>query len=355
MREPSLMDVVSKTKQEWRIFVACVCLGMLATMAYLYLTPRKYVSSSTILPPQQQQSATANALAQIGAISGGSVAMKSPDEMYVALLRSRTLQERLIEKYSLRARYGKSSITKTRRALNDKLVITTDKKAGLITIDFEDVDAAFSAKMNNSMVEELRKLLKGLAVTEAQQRRTFYEIQLDKSKANLSKAEISFRTAQSENGLVVSQALAEAGIKESAQIKANIAMREVELKVLSQHFTDQHPQVVALHAEIEELSRQLDKLLSGGGASSRNVEKNLKAVEAYRNMKVQEAILELLIKQLENARADEAKEGPILQQIDIAVPPDEYSKPNIPTVLAIGLAGSMLIGVLASLSKRRMT
>jgi capsule polysaccharide export protein KpsE/RkpR len=276
--------------------------------------------------------------------------------MYVALLRTRRVQDALIARFDLKARYNQETLSGTRAVLGNRVDIKADKKSGLITINVDDLDATFAANLANAHVDELRKVMTGLAITDAQQRRAFFEQQVSQAKAALAKAEIAFRQAQTASGFVVSQALAEVGVREGARVRGQIASREVQLRSLTQFTTAENPDVRRLTAELSALRQQLQKIEQGGGAASgADQEHGMVAVQAYRDVKVQEALLETLIRQYELARSDEAREGPLLQQVDIATPPERALKPKRLYVALAGGVASLLVGLLVALLSAKIS
>ena len=329
--------------------------ALLALLVSL-LMPNIYTARTVLLPPQQQQSGASAALASLGALAGlaGSAAgIKSPDEMYVAFLGSEAIQNSLIEQLKLRERYEEPKMVDVRKMLKDRVRISSDKKSGLISVEADDRDAEFAARLANLHVSELRILLGRLAVSEAQQRRLFFEQQLRKVQETLAVAELAFRQAKEKSGLQVTQALAEVGVKASAELRGQIAAREVQLQAMSRFATPQNPDVQRVSSELAALRAQLARVEQGsgeGGVVSLPVRQE--AIKAYRDVRVQEAMLEVLVKQYELARVDEAKEGPLLQQVDVAQAPERKSKPKRTViVLASGLAGLLLGGFVAFLRR----
>lgn len=353
--ELSLLDIGTAIGEEKWIFFGITLIGTAGALAAALLWPREFTASTIVLPPQQQQSSAAGALAQLGALAGvvGTGTMvKSSDDMYIAFLKTRRLQDALIERFQLKTRYEQKSLAGARKKLTDSVAISSDKKAGLITIEVDDRDANVAAQLANAHVEELRKLLSKLAVTDAQQRRVFFEQQVIKTKESLNTAELDFRREQAESGLVVSQALAESGVKESAYIRAQIASREVQIQALRRFATDQHPEMQRLTIEVSALRGQLNQLEEGGDAKDvARSARGIRAVQAFRNMKVQEALLEVFIRQLEAARADESREGPLLQQVDVAVAPEKATKPQRSAILMGGASASLTLGLAIALTR----
>lgn len=340
-------DILVAAGVEKRTWMAIAAFGSAVSVAVALLWPGTYIATTVLLPPPQQNNSATAALAQLGALgaaTGAATSVKTPDDTYVALLRSRSVQDGLIESLDLRKHYNLSSLEDIRKTLSQHVGVTTDKKSGFITVAVDDADPKFAARLANQHVPELQKLLTRLALTDAQQRRLFLEQQVTKTKTLLADAELKFRTAQATSGLVVTQALAESGVKEGSVLRAQIASREVELQTRQRFVTAEHPDAQRLTAELGALRTQLDRLEKGTGLQFLQDPKSSHAVQAFRDMKVQEALLETLIRQYELARADEAKEGPLLQQVDPAIPPERAGKPKRTNIVGLGVAFSILLG-----------
>lgn len=347
LAETTLTDVLVACGEEKRTLFAIWCVGSALTLAYALHVERMYSAATVIMPPQQQQSAAATALAQLGALggaAGAAIGGKTADETYVALLRSRTLQDALIKRFQLQSRYDKASMELTREALSRRVDVSIDKKSGMLTIGADDREPQFAADLANAHFTELRALLNRIAVTDAQQRRVFFDLQVQQAQKKLNEAETRFREAQRTSGLVVTQALAETGIKESAALRAQIAARETELQTMSRFATSANPDMKRIAAELAALRSQLSRREAGEGAQPTQASQGTAALQAFRDVKVQEALLETMIRQLELARADEAKEGPLLQQVDVAQPPERPTKPKRRN---LALAGAALTTFLA--------
>lgn len=353
----SLIDIVTALGEEkWTIFwIAFIC--TLAGLGYSLTLTNIYTAKTTILPPQQSQSGAANALASLGGLAGlagGSLGIKSPDEMYVAFLQSVTLQNNLIARHKLQAVYEQEKLSDTRNILSSKVKIAADKKAGIISIEVDDKSPAFAAQLANSYVGELRKMLEHLAVTDAQQRRVFFEKLLVRTKDALAIAELKSINAQETSGIISLEGQAISAIKGSAELRAQIALREVQIQAASSYATAQNTDMQRLAAELVGLRAQLDKL-EQGTRQNPNIDKSEKALanlRAFREVKYQEAILETLIKQYELARVEEAKEGPLVQQIDVAVAPEKKSKPSRASITISAAMGGLTFGLMIAFMRR---
>lgn len=350
--DEKLISFLIALGMEKRLLLAlfAVMLGISAGITFLW--PGQYTSTLIFLPPQQQNSSS-QAMAQLSALAGTGVAgpLKSTDELYLALLKVRGVSEGVINKLELEGRYAVTSKQQALKILENRTTLSLDKKTGLVSISTRDHDAQFAAALAQEYFTQLKKIISTLAITEAQQRRKYFENQVDKSKTTLAQSEARFMGAQEASGFVVPQALAESGIKEGARIKSEIASREVKLASLRSYATDRNPEVDRIASELSALHKQLDRLesgeqINGKAKSSRTSEGESIAAQAYRDMKVQEAILETMIKQLEIAKADESREGPQLQLVD---PPVAAEFPNYPK-RALIMLGGFLISMATSLS-----
>ncbi|GAP36060.1 Wzz/FepE/Etk N-terminal domain-containing protein [Piscinibacter sakaiensis] len=358
-----LVDVFTWLGERKGLVAATTALGAAVALAAAFLIPPTYTARTTLLPPgSQQQSGSAAALASLGALGGiAGLSAKTPDELYVALLRSDSVLRALDQRYKLQERYDASSYERLRKKINKHIAVASEKRSGVITVEVEDRDPAFAAELANAHAAEIRKVLDRLAVSEAQQRRVFFEGQLTATKERLVKAEQDLRKVQERSGVIVLDKQAEALIGGAAQLRAIIAEREVQLKVLRTAATEQNPDVVRMNSELAALRAELQRLEAARPARGdaareetsaldlpvgRLPEAALEYIRARREMKLQETLLENMLRQYEIAKLDEAKEGQVLQQIDAAVPPDSRSFPPRGLVVIGGTLAGLLLGAL---------
>ena len=341
---------------EGKRLIAGATLGVAVVAAVVgLLLPKTFTARATLLAPgSQQQSSSAAALAALGSLGGlvGGAAAKTPDELYVALLKGDSVQRALADRFDLKTRYDVATYETLRKVLPQYIRVASDKKSGLISVEVDDAEPKFAADLANAHASEITKVLGRLAVSEAQLRRVFFAKQLDETKENLIKAEQNLRTVQEKSGVIVLDKQAEALITSAAQLRAAIAEREVQLKVLRTSATDQNPDVIRLNSELRAMRVELARMESRqGGADGSAVdipvgklpEAGIEYVRARRELKLQETLLETMIRQFEAAKLDEAKEGPALQQVDIALPPDRKSKPSVTLIVLAGAALALLL------------
>ncbi len=351
----SLTELLTWIGDGKKLIATVTVAAAVVSVALGLLWPKTFTARATMLAPgSQQQSGSAAALAALGSLGGlaGGIGAKTPDELYVALLKSDSVQRALADRFDLKTRYDVQSYETLRKKLPDYIRVTSDKKSGLISVEVDDKEPKFAADLANAHAGEITKVLGRLAVSEAQLRRVFFAKQLDETKERLIKAEQNLRTVQEKSGVIVLDKQAEALISGAAQVRALIAEREVQLKVLRTSATEQNLDVVRLNSELRALRTELARMESaqGGNAGSavdmpvgKLPEAGIEYVRARRELKLQETLLETMLRQFEAAKLDEAKEGPALQQVDIALPPDRKSKPSGALIALGGTLAALLL------------
>ncbi len=355
--EISLIDLAIALGEEKKtLFVIPAITTTVAIVVSLLMTPI-FTAKTVMMPPQQQQSGAASALASLGGLAGlagAAAGIKSPDEMYIAFMQSETLQNAVIKKLDLQERYNAKTLVDTRNSLKSAVKIAADKKVGLITIEADDKDPEFAAKLANIYVEELRTLMGRLAVTDAQQRRVFFEQAIGKTQSELADAEASFRAAKEKSGMQVTAVIAESGVRASAELRGQIAAKEVQMQAISRFATPQNPDLQRLASELAALRSQLGKIEQGSGADDKISPIQQLAVKAFRDIKAREAMVGVLVAQYETARVDEAREGPLIQQVDVASPPELKSKPKRAIIVLVSAFVGLFLGVLVAFVRRAM-
>ena len=355
--EISLIDLAIALGEEKKtLFTVPAVTTTLAIVVSFVITP--IFTAKTVMMPPQQQSGTASALASLGALTGlvggaaGGISIKSPDEMYIAFMQGESLQNAVIKKLGLQERYDEKTLVDTRKELKEKVKIVSDKKSGLITIEADDKDPEFAAKLANTHVEEFRSLMGRLAVTDAQQRRVFFEQAITNNQTELAEAEANFRTAKEKSGMQVTAVIAETVVRAGAEMRGQIAAKEVQLAAMSNFATPQNPDVQRFAGELSALRSQLNKLEKGSGGDETSSPMQQLAVKSYRDIKAREAMAGVLVAQYESARIDESKEGPLIQVLDVAQAPERPSKPKRAIIVLVSAFTGLLLGVLLAFARR---
>jgi uncharacterized protein involved in exopolysaccharide biosynthesis len=263
-------------------------------------------------------------------------------------MRSQTIQDTLIKKHDLRKKWGSRSIEDARLSLSTAVSIGTDKQSGLINIVAKDPDPNFAAELANSHVAELHKMLDRVATTEAQQRRMFYENQITKTQTNLSAAELRYRQAQESSGIQVTSMLAESALRTSTELRAKITALEIQLQASSAFVTAKNPDTQRAASELGALRARLAQLEQGSGHTVATPRQQA-TMQAFREMKVQEAMLDGFVRQLEVAKIDQAKEGVPVQIVDIAIPAEIRSSPQRTKMVTAAASLGFGIGLVLAL------
>lgn len=351
--EVQLLDLLTWLGERKALLLTSALAGALLATALAFWLPDTYTARASMVPPQQQGSSSgaAAAVAALGALGGlaASLGTKSPDELYATVLTSNSVVQALDQRFQLRDRYGVDGLTRLKTTLGEMVKVTPEKKAGVITIDVKDADPVFAATLANAHIEELAKVLDRLALTEAQQRRDFYEKRLDATKKDLIKADQDFQRLQENSGMLVIDKQAEALLSAIARVRAQVVEREVQLRVLLGTATPQNPDVQRLQAEVAAMRIELKRMENAqdsrgdsvGTPAGRFPAVAGDYVRARREIKFQETLIETLLKQYELAKLDVAREGPAIQVVDQATPPDRKSGPKRGLIIL----GGLLIGL----------
>lgn len=330
-----------------------------AALAIALSMPPVFTARSSVMPPQQQSSGLAAALGSLGALAGvgGGSALKNPNDLYVGILKSQNVADNLIKRFDLKMRYEVETITEARLVL-EKIVSIQSAKSGLIEIVVEDKDPAFAAKLANAYIDELKRVNQSLAVTDAAKRRFFFERQVKDVRADLASAESRLEQLQKSTGLILPEGQVSGVIKATADLKARIAAKEVQLATMRSFATDKNPDFIRTQEELAALRAQLQQFSSTGRdeagllpGAARLPEKGLAYIRALREVKYQEALLEVMAKQYELARMEEARDSSLIQVLDVATPPDRKSGPKRAMIAMVGTLLGALLGTVYVLTK----
>lgn len=337
------LDVVLDLARQARKIVAASLLAGALAVAGTYLVAPTFTSATVVLPPQQQQSLAASALSSLGALAnlaGGAAGIRSSLDQYVALLQSTTVSDRIIERFKLDAVYDEELRSYTRRELAKNVRIAAGKRDGLITIEVDDESPERARDMASAYVDEFRRMVSELAITEAQQRRAFFEGHLNETKRKLATAQAGLQASgiSAEALKAEPKAMAEG----YAKLKAEYTATQVRLQALLSNLTSNAPEVQQQQSALAALKAQLDKI----EGSVEKAAGSSDYISRYREFKYQETLFELFSRQYELARVDESREGGLVQVVDKAQIADRKSKPKR---ALIGIGVSMAVGILLTL------
>jgi uncharacterized protein involved in exopolysaccharide biosynthesis len=338
--EVSLLDLLIVLAKHKRLVLGVPFVAGIVAAIVSFLLPNVYTGTTKILPPQQSASAASALLNQLGGALGGllgatggtALGVRNPNDLYVGMLKSRTIADNLISRFELGKVYDEERLSDARKRLERETTIAAGRD-GIITVEVEDKDPKRAAELANAYVEELMKLTKVLAVTEASQRRLFFERQLVQAKDNLTAAEISARQGLQKGGLAQVDAQGRSMIEVTARLRAQISVKEVQLGAMRTFAAEGNPELQRVQEEIQALRRELSRIegsspIAAIGRGDASGNSGLDNLGRLRDVKYYEFLYELLAKQYELAKIDEAKDATVIQVLDRAIEPDRKSKPR---------------------------
>ena len=333
--EISLLDLLIVLAKHKKLILGLPFGAAVVAAVVSLLLPNIYTGTTKILPPQQNQSAAIAMLGQLGTqlggLAGSALGVRNPNDLYVGMLKSRTVADNLISRFELRKLYEAKTSDDTRKELGSNSRITSGRD-GIIVIEFDDKEPKRAATIANAYVEELYKLTQTLAVTEASQRRLFFERQLDQTRKNLASAEAAARQGLEKGGLVIVDAQGRGIVETTARLRGQISVKEIQISAMRAFATGQNPDLKQAQHELEAMKRELGKIEGGASgpeaAGVAATPEGMDNLRLLRDVRYYETIFELLAKQYEIAKIDEARDASIVQVLDKAVEPERKSKPS---------------------------
>ena len=364
-RDGGLIDYALVVWRHRRLVGGVLAVGLCLTALVSLLLPRMYESTATLIAPKEGPNT--GLLGSLAVVTGlvqqtpnMSVPSLTPNrDMLVSILKSRTMAQTLITRLRLQERYGARYMEDAIRKLEDHVRILVSKE-GVISVRVEDTEPQVAADIANLYLDELDRLVGRYGTSEAGNQRSFLTTQLAQARVGLDSAEEKLRRFQEKNRAVALQEQTRGAIEAAARLKGEIMLAEVQLQVVRNFATESNPDTVALRRRIEEMRRQLVKLESSDGVMRgigqreqgdftvplpKVPEVGIELARLTRDVKVQETLVLLLTQQNEQARIAEAKDVPIVQILDRAVPAERHARPRLRINLAIGGVTSIFVGI----------
>lgn len=353
--EIDLLDIFMVLLKRRKLILGITFTIAIITAIVSLILPPIYKAETRILPPKPTSPSPFQALAQLGDVAGigaGILGVKDPNELYAGLLKSNTILDRIIDRFNLMKVYKTEYRADARKTLLDNISITVDKKSPIITISVEDKDPKRAADMANAFVEELKNLTKNIAITEASQRRLYFEEQLKDAKLALMKAEEEMRKFQEKTGAIKVDDQAKAVIEGIANLRAQIAAKEVEIKVMRTYLTPNNPDLQKAEESLRAMKTQLQKLLAKGSQNPDPIlptgkipDVQVEYLRKLRELKFNETLYEILLKGYEVAKLDEAKDAAIITVIDKATPPEKKTKPRRRQMVLVATFSGLFLSI----------
>ena len=360
IREAHTLDLLILLSRRQSVILRTTGAAAILALIVALLLPNRYTATATILPPQQSQSLAASMIGQLGTLgvmAQKDLGLKNPNDLYVGMMHSRTAEDNLIRRFGLLRVYGDKKMSDARGDLEDASTILLAKE-GCIAISVVDKDRGRAPQIANAYVDELRQLTQNLAVTEAGQRRIFFERQLELAKDKLADAEQALKETEQKTGLIQLDGQGKAIIEAVVKLRGAMAAKEVELHAMRLFSTEQNPDILMGEQQLAGMREQLALLekrdrgastsaeLSDVQVSAGNVpEAGLQYVRKLRDVKYAEVIFELLAKQYEAAKLDEAKTAAVIQVLDPAIEPDHRSSPRRTMIVTLAALLGFFVSV----------
>jgi uncharacterized protein involved in exopolysaccharide biosynthesis len=356
--EISLLDLLIVIAERKRVVVWVTASFAILSIVVSLLLPIRYTATVVLLPPQQNSSLSAQLASQFSSLgsmaalaTGGSSLLKNTNDMYVSMLKSRTVEDGMIGHFGLMQEYHKRYLSDARKKFEHYATVDGNGKDGLIHISVEDHDPRRAAELANGYVDQFRDLSQNLAITEAGQRRLFFEEQLKQANQNLANAEEALEVTEQKTGVIQLDSQARALIESAAALRAQITTKEVQIQGMQTYATGENSQLVEAQQELDSLRAQLAKL--GGSESSAGeiivpkgqmTQASMEYLRKLRDVKYYETVFDILARQFELAKLDEAKEGALIQVVDPAIPPDKKSFPKRALIVILATLAGFFIG-----------
>ena len=357
--------------------------GLIVTTLIAVMIPNRYESTVRLMPPDSQSGSGLAMMAAmiggakgattsgLGSLAGDLLGMKSSGALFTEILRTRTVQDRLVERFDLRRVYSVRYWVDARKVLSDRTEISEDRKSGVITVIVSDRDPHRAAQLAQAYVEELDRLVAQVSTSSARRERIFIEQRLQTVKQDLDKVSRQFSEYASQNTTIDLTAQGKATVEAAAQLEGELIATQSELDGLEQIYTKGNVRVRSLQARVDELRSQLHKIggesstaVSDGAASGQEFPSirqlpllGVKWGDLYRATKIQETVFELLTQQYELAKIQEAKEIPTVKTLDTPNTPEKKSSPHRLVLIILGVLFALsgaIVWILGEATWRRM-
>ncbi len=340
--EESFFGILAELARRKRLIAAVTGVSGMLGVAAALLLPVRYVATTRVMTPQQTQSTASLMIGQLAnsggsalaAMAGNSLGLKNPNDLYIGLLNSRPVADAIINEFGLQALYRARDMTTARKKLAVNTSVVSEK-SGFLAVSVTDADQKRAAAIANAYTEQLRILTKTLAVTEASQRRLFYEEQLKTAKEDIVTAEFALKKVEQQKGVVEPDAQSKGLIAGLTELQALAAAKQVEVRALRSYSTEQNPNVQLAENQLASLQASIQRLQQSNHSSSPAslglqdmAGGAMDYLSAAHELQYRQTLFDLLVRQYDAAGLDEAKEAAVIQVVEPAMPPDERSSPH---------------------------
>jgi capsule polysaccharide export protein KpsE/RkpR len=370
-----IIATLRETWSERRLLCQFACVGLALSIAIAFLIPARYGSSAQLMPPDSESNSTLALVAGLsagqggmGALAGDLLGIKSTGALFVGVLGSRTVQDRIVQRFDLKKEYRVGLEQAARQRLAENTSVSEDRKSGIISLSVTDRDPKRAAAIAGAYVEELNTLMAQLTTSSARREREFLEQRLNAVKQDLDSAEKDFSQFASKNGTIDITEQGKAMVGSAATLEGQLIAAQAEVEGLKQIYSDNNVRVRTVQARINELRRQLEEMSGKAVAPSSSDETasgslypsirelpilGVPYADLYRRLKIEEAVYETLTKQYELAKVEEAKEIPTVKVLDLPEVPEKKSYPPRLFIMIAGTLGSLALGIVWVVGRSR--
>lgn len=349
---------------KWKKLVRRTTLILLVTgLSVALLLPNRYTATVVIMPPQSGGASSSAAMmaqlsgmGQLASAGGGALGIKNPNDQQVALLRSRTVGDAMVERFHLQQLYRRRYLSTARARWEKHTEIDNGLKDGLIHISVTDSDPRRAADLANGWLDEYRRFTATLAITEASQRRLFYERQLSAARGDLVHAEEDMKQTEQRTGVIDIEGQDRTLIASAAVLRGQLAAKQIEIRAMREFAAEQNPDLQRAQQELASIEGQLAAMDAASDRRTGDLiapkgtvtQASLDYVRALREVKYRETVQDLLTRQYEGARVDEARQGALVQVVDPAIAPDRPTSSYKWWIALAAVFGSLPVALLTA-------
>lgn len=358
------LDLLAKRRA---VLIAFILWGFALSAVIAFLLPVRYESVTRLMPPDQSAGMSATMLGALTAKAGDSVGTLASDLLgmhttgatLVGILSSRTVQDDLINRFDLRKIYSKKRYEDARKVLSRRTDISEDRKSGIITIKVEDSDRDRAAMIARGYVDDLNTRVSQLTTSSARRERVFLEGRLSSIKQQLDDSTLQLSRFSSKNRTFDPQVEGKAMMDAASTLQGELIAAESELKGMEQIYGPENARVRSAAAKVSELRSKLNALSGNSGVAAKDGEAGSSLYPSLeqlpmlgntyydlaRQAKINETVYEVLTKQYELAKVEEAKEIPTIKVLDEAIPPERKAWPPRSLIVLLGTIAAFCLGL----------
>ncbi len=341
--------------ERWRFIIFGSILIAVLSFGIASFFPKWYKAEAEVMPPYRSSTGMgtmANLVTGIMSMGGGGgdyvlPMMTTESDLWSALISSNAMVDTLIEEFFLDERYGQSIQERLRKIVRGHMDIEVTGE-GILKICYEAKDQALSAKITNSIVDNLDFINRNLRAGTAGATRKFIEKRLSETEVSLAESESTFTAFQKEHGTFSMEDQTRVAIESASQIEAEIMVAQVELGILESSRKSAHGEVGDVRSRIKTLRKQMDAIKTGEGTSNPFglldiPEIAMDYARLFRDLTIQEVLYEYLVQQYEQACIEEKKDTPVLQILSHAGVPQKKDRPRRSVIVFLALVGGSIL------------